>query len=308
MVERFDILGIGCTAVDDLIYVESYPAADSKQPIRRRERHGGGLTGTALVAAARIGARCQYAGGLGGDELSQFVQRRFEEAGVGLEFLDRRDDARPVHSLIVVDETCHTRTIFYDTDGAARARPDWPPEDVIRAAGVLFVDHFGVEGMIRAVRVARGAGIPVVADFESLPEDRRFAELVALVDHPVVSLDFARRWTGCQQPADAARALCSAERQVVVVTCGAEGCWYVDGRDPHTARHQPALRVTVVDTTGCGDVFHGAYAAGLAQGLELPDRIRLASAAAALKATRRGGQAGIPTRAAVDLFLEEYRP
>ncbi len=65
MVERFDILGLGCTAVDDLIYVESYPAADSKVRIRRRERQGGGLTGTALVAAARMGARCQYAGGLG---------------------------------------------------------------------------------------------------------------------------------------------------------------------------------------------------------------------------------------------------
>ena len=64
------------------------------------------------------------------------------------------------------------------------------------------------------------------------------------------------------------------------------------------------MRVTVVDTTGCGDVFHGAYAAGLAQGLDLADAIRLASAAAALKATQRGGQAGIPTRAAVDSFLE----
>ncbi len=61
----FDILGLGCTAVDDLLYVEHYPAADSKVRIRRQERQGGGLTGTALVAAARMGARCQYAGGLG---------------------------------------------------------------------------------------------------------------------------------------------------------------------------------------------------------------------------------------------------
>ena len=66
------------------------------------------------------------------------------------------------------------------------------------------------------------------------------------------------------------------------------------------------MKVDVVDTTGCGDVFHGAYAAGLAQGLDLRDRIRLATAAEALKATRRGGQAGIPTRAAVNQFLEEH--
>ena len=305
--ERFDILGLGCTSVDDLIYVASYPAADSKVPILRRERQGGGLTGTALVAAARMGARCQYAGGLGSDEFSRFVQRRLEEEGIGLDHLDRRDDPRPVHSVIIVDESRQTRTIFFDSEGAAEARVDWPPEDVIRAAGVLFVDHFGIEGMIRAARTARAAGIPVVADFECLPADQRLAELVALADHPVTSLDFAQQWTGCQRPADAARALWNATRQAVVVTCGADGCWYVGGGDPHTPRHQPAMRVTAVDTTGCGDVFHGAYAAGLAQGLELPDRVRLASAAAAIKATRRGGQAGIPTRDAVDRFLKEYR-
>jgi sugar/nucleoside kinase (ribokinase family) len=307
MVQPFDILGLGYTAVDDLLYVESYPPADSKARVHRRERQGGGLTGTALVAAARMGARCQYAGGLGHDELSRFVEQRLQQEGVGLEYLDRRDDARPVHSAIIVEESRHTRTIFFDADGAAQARVDWPPDDVIRAARVLFVDHCGIEGMIRAARVARAAGIPVVADFESLPADAHFAELVALVDHAVASLDFARRWSGCEQPGDAARALWNDRRQVVVVTCGAEGCWSIGGDDPHTPRHQPAMRVAVVDTTGCGDVFHGAYAAGLAQGLELPVRLRLASAAAALKATQRGGQTGIPTRAAVDRFLKEYR-
>jgi ribokinase len=307
MVERFDILGLGCTAVDDLLYVEHYPAADSKVQIRRQERHGGGLTGTALVAAARMGARCQYAGGLGGDELSCFTERRLREEGIGLEYLDRRDDARPVQSVIIVEESRQTRTIFFNTEGAARARVDWPADEVIRAARVLFVDHFGIEGMLRAARIARAAGIPVVADFESLPTDEHFSDLVALADHPVASLEFARRWTGCEQPGDAVRALWNSTRQAVVVTCGADGCWYVGGDDPLTPRHQPAMRVTVVDTTGCGDVFHGAYAAGLAQGLKLADRVRLATAAAALKATQRGGQAGIPPRVAVEKFLQEYR-
>jgi len=310
MATSFDILGLGCTAVDDLLYVENYPAADSKVRIRRRERQGGGLTGTALVAAARMGASCQYAGGLGRDELSQFVERRFHEEGIGLDYLDRQDDHGPIHSVIIVDETRQTRTIFYDSDNAAEARADWPPDDVIRAAKVLFVDHYGIEGMIRAARVARAAGIPVVADFESLPTDQRFAELVDMVDHPVTSLEFAQRWTGCEDPSDAARALFlkgNSSRNAVVVTGGSDGCWYIGGPDAPRPHHQPAMRVTAVDTTGCGDVFHGAYAAGLAQGLDLADRVRLASAAAALKATQRGGQTGIPARAAVDRFLEEYR-
>jgi sugar/nucleoside kinase (ribokinase family) len=67
--------------------------------------------------------------------------------------------------------------------------------------------------------------------------------------------------------------------------------------------HQPAFPVAVVDTTGCGDVFHGAYAAGLVRGLGVMERVRLAAAAAALKATRPGGQAGAPTLAEVEQFL-----
>jgi sugar/nucleoside kinase (ribokinase family) len=150
------------------------------------------------------------------------------------------------------------------------------------------------------------AGIAVVADFESIPPNKQFAKLVALADHPVVSLDFARRWTGCEQPAEAAKALWNDRRAAVVVTCGAEGCWYLGSDDPRGPRRQPAYCVNVVDTTGCGDVFHGAYAASLAQGLALPERIRFASAAAALKARVRGGQAGIPTREAVENFLQEH--
>jgi sulfofructose kinase len=60
-----------------------------------------------------------------------------------------------------------------------------------------------------------------------------------------------------------------------------------------------------VDTTGCGDVFHGAYAAGLAQGLGLDERLRLAAATAAIKATQKGGQTGIPSRAVVEQFLSQ---
>lgn len=305
MTSTLDILGLGCVAVDDLLYVTRYPAADNKQQVLRRDRQCGGLTATALVAACRMGARCAYAGTLGQDELSEFAVQRLAAEQVDLCYLQRCDGARPIHSTIIVDQTERTRTIFYDLSGAVPAKSDWPPEEAIRASRVLFVDHFGIEGMLRAARIARTAGIPVVADFESrLTSD--FAELVALVDHPILSYDFARRWTGQDDPGAAALAMGSPHRRAVVITWGAKGCWYIGADAPHVVCHQPAFPVQVVDTTGCGDVFHGVYAAGLAQGLALPDRVRWAAAAAALKATRPGGQLGIPTRAAVDHFLKEH--
>lgn len=297
-----DVLGLGCAAIDDLLYVPVYPAPDSKMQVRRKERHCGGLTATALVAAARLGARCAFAGALGDDELSRVVLERFAQEGIDTRYVRRRADARPAHAVIIVDEGQKTRTILYSLEGCFGAEPDWPEEEVLRACRVLFVDHIGIEGMTRAARVARQADIPVVADLEK-DEDPGFGALLALVDHLIVSRDFAAKLTGQADPAQAARRLWTPERQVAAVTCGAQGCWYVAADHPDRPCHQPAFAVEVVDTTGCGDVFHGAYASALARGLDVPGRIQFAAAAAALKATQRGGQLGIPARPVVEEFL-----
>src|SRR5436305_4642194 len=144
---QYDVLGLGCVAVDDLLYVPAYPPADAKVQVRRRERQCGGLTATALVAAARLGARCAFAGVLGDDPDSRFVLDCLEAEGVDTAHVVRRPDARPIRSTIIVDEARRTRTILYDLGGSTGADPAAPPEDVIRSARVLFVDHYGVEGM-----------------------------------------------------------------------------------------------------------------------------------------------------------------
>jgi sulfofructose kinase len=150
------------------------------------------------------------------------------------------------------------------------------------------------------------AGVPVVADVER-DRDPDMPELPGLIDHLIVSCEFAARITGGLDPAEAARALWQPGRREVVVTCGAEGCWYT-GDGGNRPLHHAAYMVPVCDTTGCGDVFHGAYASALARGVPLQERIRFASAAAAIKATRPGGQADIPTRAAVENFIAERTP
>ena len=301
MTKRYDVLGIGCTAVDDILYVPQYPPADGKVEVRARERHCGGLCATALVAAARLGAKCAFAGTLGGDEESQFVRRTLKAEGIDTQHVVRRKEAGPVHSVIVVDEVERTRNIFYDASKALGADAKRPAREIIHSSRVLLVDRFGIPGMIRAARIARRAGIPVVGDFESfhLP---RFKELLELTDHLIVSANFAKLLTGEKNPASAAKKLWRDDRSVVVITCGAEGCWFLDAATSK-AKHLPAFQVKAVDTTGCGDVFHGAYAAALARGMTLKERLRVASATAALKARQHGGQAGIPTWREVEKFL-----
>src|SRR5262249_17492974 len=297
---RYDIVGLGCAAVDDLLYVPIYPPPDSKVQICRIERQGGGLTATALVAAAKLGAKCAYAGVLGDDELSEFLKQRLTRDGVDVSHVGYRPCSRPIHSFIIVDESTQARNIFYDLEGVYGAEPGWPDEAIIRSAGALYVDHFGVEGMCWAARIARSAGVPVVADLER-GEMPGFPDLLALVNHLIVSRAFAEKLTGTAHPMVAAIQLWRPDRQCVVGTAGEAACWYTtDGKG---VRHQPAFAVQAVDTTGCGDVFHGAYAAALVHGISLREIVRFASAVAAIKATRRGGQDGAPQLHEVEEFL-----
>ena len=300
----FDILGLGVVAVDDLIFVDAYPQPNTKTRVLHRERQCGGLTATALVAAARLGARCAYAGELGRDELSEYAIRSLKNEGINLDYMAQSEEARPAYSTIVIDEARKTRTIFVDLRKVVGAADQWPAEEIILSSRVLFVDHIGMRGMIRAARIARTAGIPVVADIENHASPM-FSDLIELVDHLIVSWEFARLYTGLTQPEEAVEFLWAPGKSLVAVTCDEDGGWYKTAGSP--ARHYPAFQVNVVDTTGCGDVFHGAYAAGLVKGLPADECIRFASAAAALKATQRGGQAGAPTLAALEAFMKEER-
>jgi sulfofructose kinase len=300
---QFDVLGLGVTAVDDLLHVPAYPPADVKVRVRGRERYLGGLTAAALLAVARLGYKAAYAGVLGDDESSRYVLEGFQRHGVDVRHVVHRPGTRPVLSTIVLGDDGHTRNIFYDNRNAFGAHPDLPPAEVIRASRVLFVDHYGIAGMIRAASIAREAGLPVVADFEH-EDNPRFPELLALVDHLIIPDDFAQTLSGESDPATAVERLWTPAPKNIVVTCGVNGAYYTDpsGTD---VQYQPAFTVEVVDSNGCGDVFHGAYAAALSTEMPLPERVRFAAAAAALKATQPGGAMGTPDKTTVEAFLKD---
>jgi sugar/nucleoside kinase (ribokinase family) len=303
---KWDVLGLGCVSVDDLLYVQDFPPPDVKTRVLREERQCGGLTGTALVAAARLGARAAYVGLLGDGELSRGVEENFAAAGVNTSLAVRRPDAGPVHSTIVVGTTGRTRNIFFRLTGRTGADDSAPDAGVIRAAKVLLVDHYGVPGNLRAIDIGRAAGVQVVADFER-DDHPRFGELLAAVNHLVVSETFATKITGAASASDAAPRLWTPARRAVVITAGERGCWFIGTETGGRVVHRPAFRVDVIDTTGCGDVFHGAYAAALARDMSLPERVDFACAAAAIKATVAGGQKGAPDLAAVARFLGDRR-
>ena len=235
MNKRWDILSLGCAAVDDLLYVPAYPPPDAKLRVSRVERQCGGLGATALVAAARLGAGAPYAAILGEDELSRFVADALRQEGIDTSPVVHRKDGRPGHSIIVVGQEHPTRNVF-SIPGLSGADAEQPAEEIIRAR-VLMVDHHGIAGGIRTARLAREAGIPIIADFER-DESPQFSELLRTVDHLVLSADFACKITGAASPDQAVDRLWTTQRQAVVVTAGEAGAWYKQAQ-----RHLPAAGV-----------------------------------------------------------------
>jgi len=304
MSAAWDVLGFGAVAVDDLLYLDGFPAADSKMPVQEERRAGGGLAATALVAAARLGARTAYAGILGEGELSRFSIAELEREGVDCSLVRVQPGAQPCHSTILVDRLTGHRTILHFTAAVvAPAIGSFSPA-IITACRVLFVDNTIAPFALDAVRLAHAQGIPVVADLERAT-GADVLELARQVDHLIVGIGFAGQVTGEHEPAAMVRALRQRDQTACVVTAGERGCWYATDATGDTVHHVPAYPVQVVDTTGCGDVFHGAYAASLARGESVARAVAVANVAAGLKATQPGGRRGIPDLATIERYLEE---
>ncbi|HEX8834484.1 MAG TPA: PfkB family carbohydrate kinase [Abditibacteriaceae bacterium] len=295
------ILGFGALAVDDLLYVDEFPLRDGKTRVRHRHREGGGLAGTALVAASRLGVKTAWCGVLGNDELSRYSHEQLEIEGVDCSRILKEPDARPHYSVIVVCSD-GSRSILACNDGVTPFPAAQMDESLLRPARVVFIDHTTGETGVAAASLAQQLGIPVVADIERV-DAPYVPEMLPLIDHLLINLQTAKV-LACESTAeDCVKRLMTPGRIACVVTDGAHGCWLANADSPHEVQHVPAFAVDVVDTTGCGDVFHGAYMACLARGEDVQAAVRFASATAAIKATQRGGRSGIPDRATVEAFM-----
>ena len=297
---RIDVLGIGCAAIDDTIYISGIPPTNGKTRVVAMSRDFGGLTATALAAASRLGAKCYFAGMLGSDRDSIAVVRDLRRAGVVVSRREICDDARPFRSTIITSIDQGSRAIYFCRPSVVGAHPGIP-ERTIRSSRVLLVDGYGIDGSLRASEIARSAGIPIVADFDDMGEEG-FPRLLELVDHLILSAGFARSLTGASSTTAALGALWSDRRTLLAITDGEDGCWVMT-RNCREAVHVPAYQVVAVDTTGCGDVFHGAYAAALAFRYETLRAVQFASVAAGLKAAHRGTREALPSRTDVESRL-----
>jgi ribokinase len=243
---------------------------------------------------------------LGEDEISNAARKALETAGVDCRYVQSAPGAGPIHSVIILDEKAGTRNIFYDVSRTVPVPASQISTEKMANTRVLLIDQFGPDTAIHAARCARQMGVAVVMDLE-WPDAPRLDEMMLLADHLLVPRDFAAACTGMATPAQAAEELHRrSPRACTAVTCGREGCYYLHASA--SVQHLLAPCVESLETTGCGDVFHGAYAAALAGGKDVLACLRFASAAAAVFATCPSGWEHIPTTEDVNrLMTKTYR-
>ena len=283
---RFDLVGVGCVSIDDFLYVDAIQT-DDKGRIQARERQPGGNIATALVAAAGLGARVAFVGRLSDQEDGALVRADLAAHGVDLQFALPDSEARPIRATIVVFQH-GDRFIAYDDATRIGLLPGDDVTPLLQSRTVLL-DTYALAPTIAGLG-ADVSELSIVADVEAEVD----SDSLEQVQHLVLPMAFARRLAAESEPAAVVHALWNAQRSTVVVTDGEDGVWFRDATNAD-CQHQPSFEVPVLDTTGCGDVFHGAYAVALARGFDALERVRFAAAAGAICATGRGGRGRLPT-------------
>ncbi|MHC4661374.1 MAG: carbohydrate kinase family protein [Planctomycetota bacterium] len=299
--DNAELVCIGHAAIDFGAHVGSFPLPDTKVLSREVSCQGGGPAATAACTAARLGIKASFIGTVGDDLQGQFIREEFQSDGVDIsETIIRPNSSSPV-SIILVQPVAATRTIIWNRGSAEKLSPDELNPETVRNAKCLLVDGHQMEASIRAAELARENGVPVVFDAGSMKPDTE--ELLKSVDHLITSLVFAEEFTGEDDPALALREIARQGFQSAAVTMGHKGAFVLS---ENGISHAPAFSVNVMDTTGAGDVFHGAYCFALIRGYRMADRIEIASAAAALKCTSLGARAGIPTMDGMKKFVKKH--
>ncbi len=279
------VVGLGLCVVDHLYLVDRIDLAEIRTLYREHRVTSGGMTANALVQAARLGCRARVLSWVGDDSDGRFLRHALRDHGVDTRGLLLSPRGRTTRAVCLVARRGGERRFLVPERRALERRAPAFDLSPIRAGAVLLVDgHFAAQAL-RAVKRARRVGAPVIGDFHRFGPAAR--SLLPWVDYPIVPEEFARSHPA-REPRRVLRALAERHGGTPVVTLGARGgLYWKDGR----ARRFHAVRTRVRDTTGAGDAFHGAFAAGLQHGLALEAALALAARAAARCCTALGGNA-----------------
>lgn len=295
------VIGIGACVCDTLITVPYYPKEDTKLRADFSKISGGGPVSTGLVAVSKLGESAEFIGVLSDDSAGDFLRKDFAKYGVVTDNCITKGGYRSFTSTIWLSNAEKSRTCVFD-------KGDLPPfelnvlhEQEIKNAEILMVDGNEMSAAIKGAEIAKENGVKVLYDAGGLYDG--VEKLLPYADYLIPSMEFALGYTGENTVEAAAKKLYDMYTpQVVVITCGKDGGYHFDGKE---GTYYPVYPVNVLDSNGSGDVFHGAFAAGLCKGYDTLKCCHFASAVSAIKCTGIGARESVPDFETVKKFLKE---
>lgn len=299
----FDLLGVGLNATDTLLLVKEFPEYAGKVAFERELLSPGGQVATAVVTCANLGLRTRYIGTIGDDLRGDIQRESLRSTGVDVTGLIVREGCPNQTAYIVIDERTGERTVFWQRSTCLRLEPSDICPDDIRAARMLHLDGYDVDAATYAARIARESGVPVSLDVDTVYPG--FDSVLRNVDYMVAGSSWPAKWTGKTDPFEALSAIhAEFENRVTAMTLGSrgslalyEGDWY----------YSAAFEVPCIDTTGAGDVFHGAFCRAMLEGMSMNAALDFSNAAAALNCTAIGARGHVPTLKEVEAVLRDAR-
>jgi sulfofructose kinase len=296
---KVDVVGLGLNATDTVLMVREFPPLGGKERVVFLSRQAGGQVATALVACQRLGLRARYIGKVGDDEAGRFQLQSLREEGIDVRYAGISRGATTQFGLIIVDQATGERTVFWDRDERLAVTTDELKPEAITSARILHIDGCDTAACAQAAKCARKAGIPVVADLDTVYKD--VEQIFPLIDYLIASANFLPAVTGHNDPF---RVLEYMAREYKIrapgMTLGRDGALvYSEGR----FHYSPGFVVETVDTTGAGDIFHGAFAYGLLEGWSIEQILDFSNAMAGLNCTRVGARGGIGSRAEAEKLI-----
>ena len=287
-------------AVQDFIYrFDAAPARGTKGRAKDFISIGGGSGANAAVAVVRLGGKGQVLAPLGTDLIGDMIVQGLEAEGVDTSKMMRIPGREsPVCSSIVDGDGERTILTWHPPHVAQPSITDAEADALVADVDAVMTDDRYPSIAVPLLEAAKRRGIPGVLDGDRAEGDA--PQMIQAASHVVFGTPGLRGTSGISDPTKGLLAMRNVTDAFLSVTLGSGGVMWLDG---DRVRGLQSFPIHAVDTLGAGDTFHGSFALALAEKMNEPDAFRFASAVAAIKCSRFGGRAGVPTRAEVEEFL-----
>ena len=293
-----DVIGIGNLCVDYIMEIDRLPATDEFADTLSHSCQGGGRVANALSVLGRLGSAAQMFGITGDDLYGQFCKRDLEEQGVDVSKIITQAGANSNFCVVLAEKSTGGRSIVRQFGTCRKLQAEELPEDSIYGARFLHLADMGPVS-VRAAELMRKSGGTVVMDADEF--DPEIEAHMNLIDIFICAKQYYNSLFPSCDYEEGLRRIIARGPHTAIVTLGSKGCAGVS-REGYF--RLPCFPVEVVDSTGAGDVFHGAYIYGELQGWCAKEGARFASAVSAIKCTVLGGRAGIPNLKMVQDFIQ----